>query len=277
MDAPTFQTIPLLAINEPTTPDRLWIDPETLGPLADDIAAHGLLQPIGVIGPDPSGRYELVYGHRRLLAHRLLNRGTIEAKVHPSGTDHMTARASENLNREQLTPIEEAHIVARFMARGESRSAIARLMRRSPAWVDQRERLLELPDELQDAVHRDELSIGVASELAAVDHEPYRKQLISEATNNGASLSVVRVWVAHYHVDKARIISNDYAVQEIVEARNAFVPYYRCEACSGDVPFTQTRAMRFCRECAGEIIEATRRPPAPGGNSQANGRPEAPR
>jgi ParB/RepB/Spo0J family partition protein len=258
MDAPTFQTLPITKIREPETPDRLWIDPETLGLLADDIAAHGLLQPIGVIGPDSDGYFNLVYGQRRLAAHRILNRGEIEAKVHPAGTDEMTARASENLNREQLTPVEEAHIVKRFVDRGYSRSAIARLMRRSPAWVDQRDQLLKLPDELQDCVHRDELGIGVAFALAEVDHQPYRQQLIEEATRNGSNLNIVRVWVAHYQADKARIISNDYAVQEIVEARNAFVPYYRCEGCNTDVQFTETRALRFCPECSVAILHAIR-------------------
>jgi ParB/RepB/Spo0J family partition protein len=268
MAEPTYRTLPLIEIQEPQTPDRLYIDPEALGQLADDIAAQGLLQPIGVIGPNPDGRYRLIYGHRRLLAHRLLHRDVIEAKILPPGTDDTTARASENLNREQLTPIEEARIVARYLEAGSSRSAIARLMRRSATWVDHREQLLRLPDELQEAVHRGELAINLACALAEVDHEPYRKQLIHEAKENGATLNVVRVWVAHYAADRQRIITNDYAVQEIIEARRAFVPYFGCEGCGKGVPFTETRALRFCLPCTKELLDAA---PAATPNGTAGG------
>lgn len=255
MDAPTFQRLELAKIREPEIPARLSIDAEALATLADDIAVNGLLQPIGVAGPDADGKYEVGFGHRRYLAHRLNNASTIDCKVWPHGTPLDDVRSSENYQREPLSPIEEANDVARRLARGEPRAAIARALRRSLAWIDTRERLMHLPEELQIAVHAGELAIGVALVLAEIDHEPYRRSLVQEAVANGASVSMARVWAAHYERDKPRIIANELAVQEIVEARNAFVVYCECEGCRREVNFTTTRSMRFCQDCAKSIAQ----------------------
>jgi len=253
MVAPDSRTLFMSDIRQPQVPARLSIDQEALGELADSIAANGLLQPIGCVGPDDGGLYDIAFGHRRYLAHQLLRRPQIDARVWPVGTPLDDARSAENYHREALSPVEEAHDVARRLARGESRAAIARVLRRSPAWVAARETLLHLPDELQQAVHGGELSIGVAVQLAEVDHAPYRAQLIHEAQEHGATAAVARVWVAHYLSDKARIVGNQMAAQEVAEARRAFVPYYECDGCRLPVPFTETRSMRFCPPC-GEAI-----------------------
>lgn len=263
MATPEYLVLPLLAIREPAIPARLFIDQDALGALADDIAANGLLQPIGVAGPDAAGLYEIGFGHRRFLAHRLLQRTTIDVRRWPTGTPLEDIRSAENYQREPLTPIEEARDVQRRLEIGQSRAHIARLLRRSPAWISSRERLLELPDDLQEAVHRGELPIAVALELAAIDHAPYRRSLIAEALTNGASVATARVWAAHYERDKARIVSNELAAQEIAEARAAFVPYYACDGCRAEVPFTQTRAWRFCTGCGAAIGAALAAPARP--------------
>jgi ParB/RepB/Spo0J family partition protein len=258
MEQPESLTLLMRSIREPLVPARLSIDQEALGSLADDIAANGLLQPIGVAGPDPDGFHEIGFGHRRYLAHKLLQRASIDVRRWPAGTPLDDVRSAENYQREALSPIEEANDVGRRLERGESRAAIARILRRSAAWVGQRERLLTLPDELQSAVHHGELSIGIAIELAAIDHEPYRRSLIDEAQQHGASLMTVRVWCAHYQRDKVRIVNNEMAVQEIVEARSTFVPYYSCECCRLEVPYTATRSWRFCSNCGAQVEAAMR-------------------
>lgn len=258
MVPPDSRTLCISDIRPPRVPARLSIDQEALGRLADDIAAQGLLQPIGVVGPDPAGLYDIAFGHRRFLAHVLIQRPVIDCRVWPAGTPLDDARSSENYQREPLSPIEEAQDVARRLARGESRAAIARVLRRSAGWVAQRETLLHLSDDLQEAVHLGELSIGVAVQLAEIDHEPYRRQLVVEAQQNGASVTTARVWVAHYLQDRPRIVSNEMAMQEIVEARRAFVAYYPCDGCRREVPFTETTALRFCPGCAQAISQALR-------------------
>ena len=261
MESITFQKIPLSLIDEPTDPARLSMEHDELGALADSIASEGLHQPIGVRGPGEDGRYEIAFGHRRYCAHKLLQRDAIDCKVYPPATDLDLMRVTENGMREQLTPIEEAREVAKFIGKGHSQSSVARLFRRSAAWVSSRLALLDLDEPLQQAVHRGELTGAVATALADVDHEEYRASLIAEATNTGATLPVVRTWVAHYHADKNRIVANHLTVQEIIQGRQAFKVYCACESCRAEVPYDETRTFRFCVSCAQAIAAELTAPP----------------
>jgi ParB family transcriptional regulator, chromosome partitioning protein len=246
----------LALIDEPERPLRDAIDPGPLSELADSMAAEGLHQPIGVRGPDPDGRYRVVWGHRRLLAARLLQWPDIEAKVFPPGFADALARVSENLQRTDLTPVEEAHAVEQMLALGHSRASVARLFRRSASWVDARLGLLQLPEALRAAVHEGRLTLGVAYALAEVDHEDYRAELVAEAERTGATAATASIWVAHYKSDRTRFIANRATVQEMTEARSKFIVYYPCDVCHTDTDYTDTRALRLCADCASGLARA---------------------
>ena len=248
--------IPLAQIAEPPHMLRDSIDPQRLGELADSIAAEGLHQRIGVIGTNAPESFLVVFGHRRLLAHRLLQRATIPARVYPHDADVLMIAASENLNREQLTPMEEATTAQKFVERGESIAGIARLFRRSAAWVTSRLALLALPDELQAAVHRGELSMGVAAVLAQIENADYRTSLIEEARRAGASTATCSVWLAHYQSDPARYAQNRATVEEIRNNREKFILHVACEGCGRDVPYGETRALRVCGPCDATLVAA---------------------
>lgn len=245
--------VPLHLIDPPETPSRETIDPERVGALADDIAGQGLLQRPGVSGPDAEGRYRLAFGHRRLLACRLLGWRELPCKVWPHGTDTFQMQVSENNVREALTPIEEAKDLRRARDRGQPIAALARLWRRSGQWVEERLALLELPDDLQAAVQAKAVSIGVARVLGHVDSDDYRRQLIAEATRTGATLRTVETWIAHYNADRERIVSNLFTVQEIAQRREAWVLKIPCELCGEQVEYPETQSIRACHPCMREL------------------------
>lgn len=251
-----IQRIPLARIRPPADPLRLDLDPERIAALADDIAAQGLLQPIGLRGPDGAESYEVVWGHRRYLAHELLERADIEARIFPAGMDPLHAGAMENLGQERMTPIEEALLCQRYVERGQPVAAIARLLRHSATWVDQRLALLGYPRDVQEAVQAGALTLVVAGALAEIDHDEYRGSLIAEATRTGATAATVRVWAAHYAVDRERIIQNRVAVEIIAREREAFVLYTRCEIGGHDVPVSETRSIRGCEHHLDELVRA---------------------
>lgn len=248
---PTTETrmLPLTLINEPSHRLRESIDAERLGALADSMAAEGLHQPIGARGPLEDGRFEIVWGHRRFLAAELLRWREIEAKLFPSDYDPLLAAVTENNQREDLTPMDEARALHRFVERGEPTSAIARLWRRSSSWVSERLELLALPHELQDAIHDRTLPLGVARVLATVDHADYRRSLIDEARRTGATVRTVEVWAAHYLADRERIVANHMMVAEIAERREAWKLVIACELCGEDVDYSSTRSLRACTTC----------------------------
>lgn len=245
-------------ILEPSHRLRENIDAEQLGALADSIAAEGLHQPVGLRGPLQGGAYEIIYGHRRFLAHQLLNRYDIEAKIYPESFDPLLAAVSENLNREQLNPLEEALAVQRFVARGEPDAAIARLFRRSLSWVSTRRALLTMPDDIQEAVGRKTLALGVAGALADIDQADYRAQLLAEAERTGATARTAEVWRQHYLADRDRIVQNHYTIQQIIERREAWVIKVPCDMCRQEESYEHTRSVRVCVRCFNELAEAIR-------------------
>lgn len=220
------------------------------------MAAEGLHQPVGVRGPLDDGSYEIVYGHRRLLAAQLLRWHDIAAMVHVADFDPLLAAVSENLQRADMTPVEEAKAIARFVERGEPDAAIARLFRRSAAWVKARRELLAMPDDLQRAVHQGAIKLGVAAALADIDHDTYRASLIAEAARTGATTATAELWRQHYLTDRERIIGNNLIVEEINARREAWKIVVACDLCHEDKDYPDTVSLRVCAPCRDELARA---------------------
>jgi ParB/RepB/Spo0J family partition protein len=249
MELYPIRLIRLVEIAEPSHRLRESIDVERLGALADSLAAEGLHQPIGVREVGGALAYEIVWGHRRFLAASLLRWTHIHAKVFPEAFDPLLAACTENNNREELTPMDEARALHKFVERGEPLSAIARLWRRTATWCAQRLELLDLASDLQDALHDRELSLSVARALGAIDHAPYRASLIAEAKRTGATARTVEVWAAHYLADRERIIQNHLAIDEIVRNRDQWKIMVPCELCEELCDYPDTRTLRACHGC----------------------------
>jgi len=248
-----YQKISVGLVDEPDHAARDAIDPGRLGELADSMAAEGLHQPIGVRGPLASGRYEVVWGHRRLLAARLLLWPDVPARVFPADFDPALARVSENLQREDLNPLEEARAVAAFHERGKPLAEICRLFRRSPGWVQTRLDLLHFPPDVQAAIASGTLTLAVARELATIDHDTYRGQLVAEAQRVGATSRTAEVWTAHYRADRERIVANVLTVEDVLARRDAWKIYVPCELCGEDWEYSQTRSLRACAPCLAAV------------------------
>jgi ParB family chromosome partitioning protein len=256
MPSNEYVAVALRHIRPPSHQLREAIDREALGVLADSLAAEGLHQPIGLRGPLPDGAWEIIFGHRRFLAAQLLRWPTIPARLYPLDTDAELVAVTENLQRADMTPLEEARAIARFIERGESDAAIARLFRRSPTWVSHRRALLEMPEDLQRVVHEGVVKLGVAAALCDIDFAPYRAQLIQEAQRTGATVQTAELWRQHFLADKARIIGNTLTVEEIAERREAWKIVVACDLCRTDHDYQATRALRVCLGCMKELARA---------------------
>jgi ParB/RepB/Spo0J family partition protein len=220
------------------------------------MGAEGLHQPIGVRGPMPDGRYEIMWGHRRWLAAQALGWPEIRARVHPAETDPLLARASENLQREQLTPLEEAHLCGELTAAGLSPHQVARRLRRSLAWVESRLQVLAAPADIQAAIHAREIPLGVAYALAAIDHDGYRRELIAQAVRLGATIPVAQVWVAEFARDRDQLISSHEGVEEIIRRARDVQALTDCMGCQGRVPWVEIEQLRLCPTCYKTILAA---------------------
>jgi len=150
---------------------RRVFDEDTLHELAQSIRQYGVLQPI-VVRRIMNG-YELVAGERRWRAAKLAGLSDIPAVVKEYSDAEMTEIALvENLQREDLNPIEESVAYRRLMEEfGLTQEEVARRIGRSRSLIANVLRLLHLPAEIQEHVSRGTLSIGQARPLIGLDNE----------------------------------------------------------------------------------------------------------
>lgn len=158
--------------------------------LAESIRTHGLLQPV-VVAPAAEGGYHLIAGERRWRATRLAGLALIPAVVRqPSGdADSLTLALIENLQREDLTPIEEARAYHHLRAElGLSQEEIAGRVGKDRSTVANSLRLLGLPLIVQEAVDAGQLSAGHARALAGAGEAQRQQELAARCVREGWSV-----------------------------------------------------------------------------------------
>lgn len=151
---------------------RKQFDEAALSELADSIAQHGVLQPL-LVRPIIGGEYQLIAGERRWRASRIAGLTQVPVIIKEL-TDDEAAVISliENLQREDLNPIEEAYGFASLIKDFDlTQEEAARRVGKSRPAVANALRLLRLPQEVIDAVREGKLSAGHARALAAIDDE----------------------------------------------------------------------------------------------------------
>jgi len=178
--------LPVSEIEPHPDQPRRHFDEEALAELAASIAARGVIQPV-VVRPIGPHRYQLVAGERRWRAAQRARLHEIPAIVRSLDDREVTALALiENLQREDLNPVEEARAYHRLSENdGLTQQEIATFVDKSRSHVANLMRLLALPDEVLDMVQREELSMGHARALVAL---PDPLPLAREAATKGLSV-----------------------------------------------------------------------------------------
>lgn len=183
-------TQPTLSINKILIPDNIreegW--EKDLKGLADSIAENGLEQPIGV-WPLPDGQsgengetHELVFGHRRLMACKtILNWTTIAVVFKAKKTtakDRYLSALVENAQRKDLSPTEEAMAFKKGIdEHGLTATEIAKKKGVSTSYVSQRLGLLKMPEPVQEAVAKEDISFAHARAMTSLDEADQVKML----------------------------------------------------------------------------------------------------
>ena len=162
----------MLAISSITPhPDqpRRHFDDAALDELAASISARGVIQPV-IVRPAGGGRYQLVAGERRWRAAQRAQLHEIPALIRELGDREVMALALiENLQREDLNPIEEARAYHRLAEQeGLTQAEIARMVDKSRSHVANFQRLLALPEAVLALVEAGKLAMGHARALIGV-------------------------------------------------------------------------------------------------------------
>jgi ParB family chromosome partitioning protein len=175
---------------------RLHIEPRRLQELAESIRENGIVQPILV---RPRGaRYQIVAGERRWRAAQALGLATVPVAVREIPDDRLLELALvENIQRQELTPLEEAQAFKRLMEDFHlTQEEIAHHVGRDRATVANTVRLLRLPSPVQDLLVNGQINAGHARALLAIEHTDEQVALAREAARRGLSVREVERRVA---------------------------------------------------------------------------------
>ena len=188
-----------LIVPNPQQP-RFSISEESLQELAQSIREHGVLQPLLVSASDAEGTYQLIAGERRLRAARLAGLSRVPVVVKEAAThERLELALVENLQREDLSPLEEAQAYRRLAEEfGMSQEAIAARVGRSRTAVANTMRLLTLSDEIKAGLAAGAISEGHARALLGLKSEDDRHtawlQVTERQLNVRQTEALVRRW-----------------------------------------------------------------------------------
>lgn len=183
--------LPIDEIDPNPRQPRGRFDEEHLRELAESIRAHGLLQPVVV--RRAGDRFQLVVGERRLRASRIAGRTTVPAVVREIGDDDTLMLALlENLQREDLTPVEEARgYVALRDEFGVAVKEIAASIGKDRSTVANTIRLLGLPPRVIELLEDGRLTAGHARAILAIDGDAERIAWAEQAAAGGLTVREV--------------------------------------------------------------------------------------
>jgi ParB family chromosome partitioning protein len=181
--APAGRTVRASEIVENPDQPRRRFDREALATLAESIRRHGMLQPL-VVRPTASG-YELIAGERRLRAARDVGLEEVPVTVREADPpERLELALIENLQREELTPLEEAEAYRQLIeVYGLTQDEIARRVGKSRPAVANALRLLSLPETVKAQLDGGELSAGHARAVLSVDGDEARVAFAREITS----------------------------------------------------------------------------------------------
>ena len=241
-------------IDPPREADREMIDPDKVRELAESIRSQGLHSPILLRPVDE--RFEIVFGHRRFLAHRLLGEVRIKSMVRVMTDEQVfEARAVENDQREDLNPIERAKSYRRMRDKlGLSNRQIAQKMGRSAGVVDKYFRLLECPEEFQDAIGKKRISMQVALILNEIEDEGFKKYYFTAAVENGITMDVAEAWLNDWRKTKSGTAYSEEGGSSAGGVIQASLPIYAtCVCCLGPEEVTKIKYIPVCLDCEKQI------------------------
>lgn len=212
-DGPALQTLPIEYMQRGKYQPRKDMNPEKLQELADSIRAQGIIQPVVVrnIAPD---KYEIVAGERRWRAAQLA--GLQQVPVVIKDIDDRAAMAIaliENIQREDLNPLEEADALRRLLDEFEmTHQQVADAVGKSRTTVTNLLRLIDLHPEVKKLLINRQLEMGHARALLSLDSVKQiaiANKIVKEGLTVRAAERLVKDSQAEPKIAKAKVIDND--------------------------------------------------------------------
>jgi len=191
-----LRSIPVDQLRDPINPVRTMFDEDAMNDLCRSIRDNGVLQPLRV-RPLEDGAFEVVVGHRRLIACRIVGKVEVPCLVVDQGAGVDAERIAENADREDMAPTDEARYYRRlFEELGQDVDKVCERVKRPRSRVEGRLLLLQGDPKVFAALEAGEIGTGVAEELNAFHREAGRHFHLDFAIRCGATRAQVKEWRA---------------------------------------------------------------------------------
>ena len=193
-DSDSLKNIPVDLLQRGKYQPRVDIRQDTLQQLAESIRSQGVIQPI-VVRPiknssDSNTRYEIIAGERRWRASQMAGKHEVPAIIRDiENVDAIAIALIENIQRENLNPLEEAKALSRLIAEFDiTHKQAADVVGRSRVAVSNLLRLLDLSDEVKPMVEARQLEMGHARALLSLENPSQQLSVARDIIKRGLSV-----------------------------------------------------------------------------------------
>ena len=250
--------IPIEEIIEPKEELRSFIVKENLEELAESIKEQGILQPL-IVRPI-NGKYEIVAGHRRYLAAKMVGLTKLPCIVKElSDRDTLIQRIHENLKREELNIIDQINLIHKLWDReGMSYKEIGEIFGKSESWARDLHRLYYCDEEIKDALAAGHIKKTHAYMLMKHPDRERRLYFLKLCIENGASPRTLDMWIRD-DLGVLHTLKEANPIQKITDIRKgAETVMFTCALCNGQAPGDSMYVVHLCPQCYQTLMEAKR-------------------
>lgn len=253
---PELSNIALDRILEPPAPMRVSMDEQALYELRDSIRALGLLQPIIVVPVTPTMpegeitvefgtpppnlvpplKYEIVAGHRRFLAARLVPLAEMPCMVYTDGSlAKEAAMLAENVYRQDVTAAEEGFFYCELVEKHTLTEAqLCAMVKQSPDYIYARMDMVRTDEVVARLNAARKINFTVCKELMKCKDVEHRRYLATMAAESGATGPVVKSWVAQFVAQQQGALEPPPAVVMPDAGTPPVENTMKCWCCGGD-------------------------------------------
>lgn len=246
---PEIRQISVDLISDPVAPIRENLTPESVEDLARSIKEIGIIQPLVV--RVSNGGYEVIAGHRRLLAAQVAKLPKVPCVVrHIKEEKADIIKLHENLYRQDLNPIDEGKFFRYLKETYElTNDKIAAKIQKSVNYVRDRVEILEYPEGLREVLKDKQISFAVAKELSKIDDPITLKDYTHHAVKSGVTGSTAAQWARDFKLRKTYEKAETSAAPDTKPPPKTNKSALHCIICQGEVDIKFARISYLHPDC----------------------------
>lgn len=253
---PEFSRVPLSLIDEPENPSRSTMDDDKLDELVHSMRAQGFTST--VVLARVGERFEVIAGHRRLMAARRALIVAVPALIYPSKTVSLEAiKFGENKLREELTPDQEAVYFNRLLESecGGDTDKLAALLGEKRGYVEGRLALLFGHEDVFNALKAGEINLGIAQQLNRCPDVKHVRYLLVQAISCGATVAIVQQWIHEFQTLHSHVQALDGAGGPVGTTGPPVADdYFTCRVCNLKENPQEMRPLQIHTYCQSAVL-----------------------